>query len=148
MELLSEKLKNYNLKVTPQRLAIYNYLLENKNHPNAETIYNDIKKPSEISFRRLKKQYPTMSLATVYKTLLSLKKVSLINELNIGEDSFRYDIVTNFHYHIICSKCNKIVDYYPEANEITKLKTKIQEDTEFSLTNEQIYFYGVCKDCK
>lgn len=137
MELLSEKLKNYNLKVTPQRLAIYNYLLENKNHPNAETIYNDIKK-----------QYPTMSLATVYKTLLSLKKVSLINELNIGEDSFRYDIVTNFHYHIICSKCNKIIDYYPETNEITKLKTKIQEDTEFSLTNEQIYFYGICKDCK
>ena len=137
MELSSEKLKNYNLKVTPQRLAIYNYLLENKNHPNAETIYNDIKK-----------QYPTMSLATVYKTLLSLKKVSLINELNIGEDSFRYDIVTNFHYHIICSKCNKIIDYYPETNEITKLKTKIQEDTEFSLTNEQIYFYGICKDCK
>lgn len=137
MELLINNLKENNLKVTPQRLNIYNYLYNNKIHPSAEMIYNDIKEEN-----------PTISLATVYKTLKSLKEAHLIREINIGEDSFRYDCNIKPHSHIICKKCNKIVDYYCNEDELTQLKNSILIENDFEVHSEQVYFYGLCKDCR
>lgn len=136
MIVLTERLKSNNLKVTPQRLAIYSLLSKTYKHPSAETIYNE-----------LKETYPTMSLATVYKTLSSLKLVNLIQELNVGEDSYRYDANTNSHPHIICIKCNNIFDFH-SINVIEDVKKDIEEKTEFELLYEQVYFYGICKECK
>ena len=60
-------------------MAIYNALCNTKAHPNAEMIFN-----------KLQPYYPTMSLATIYKTVDILHEIGLINILNVGEDSFRY----------------------------------------------------------
>ena len=136
MKLLIENLKNNNLKVTPQRLTIYNYLYNNHIHPSAETIYNNIKE-----------QNPTISLATVYKTLKSLKDSGLVQEINVGEDSFRYDVQITPHSHIICTKCNSIVDYFPEDNFIDSIQDKVAKETNFQVTSHQMYFYGTCKHC-
>lgn len=137
MELLINNLKKNNLKVTPQRLNIYNYLFNNRIHPSAEMIYNDIKEDN-----------PTISLATVYKTLKSLRDANLINEINIGEDSFRYDAQIEPHSHMICKKCNKIIDYYFDENHLNLLKKSISNENDFEIHSEQVYFYGICKDCK
>lgn len=136
MKTLTENLKLKNLKVTPQRLAVYSYLFENKTHPSAETIYTHIK---EI--------YPAISLSTVYKTLKSLKDANLIQEINLGEDSFRYDIATEPHSHVICNKCNSIIDYYFDQNIISQFNSSIMRDTNFSVSKQQLFFYGICKDC-
>ncbi len=136
MKVLIENLKTNNLKVTPQRLTIYNYLYHNHIHPSAETIYNNIKE-----------QNPTISLATVYKTLKSLKDSGLVQEINVGEDSFRYDVQITPHYHIICNKCNKIVDYFPQTNLLETIKDIISNETKFELTSSQMYFYGTCEEC-
>lgn len=136
MKNLSESLKAKNLKATHQRLVIYNYLKENQNHPSAETIYNNIKK-----------MYPTISLSTVYKTLNSLKDADLIREINVGEDSFRYDIKMEPHSHMICNECNCILDYFFEDTIMSQLNQKIMEDTSFSILNQQLFFYGICEEC-
>lgn len=136
MKVLAEKLKENNLKVTPQRLAIYSFLKNTNKHPSAETIYNE-----------LRENYPTMSLATVYKTVASLKEAKLIQELNVGEDSFRYDAETKFHSHIICVECNEVFDFN-SPNLLNNIKEEITEQMDFALLYEQVYFYGVCKDCK
>lgn len=133
---LTEKLKANNLKVTPQRLAIYSLLSKTDKHPSAETIYNE-----------LKETYPTMSLATVYKTLSSLKLANLIQELNVGEDSFRYDANTEFHTHIICTKCNRVFDFH-SPHLLENIKKDIESKTDFNILHEQVYFFGTCKDCK
>lgn len=136
MDILIENLKNNNLKVTPQRLTIYSYLYNNHIHPSAETIYNNIKE-----------QNPTISLATVYKTLKSLKDANLIQEINVGEDSFRYDVQIAPHNHIICTKCKRIIDYFPQEDFIQNIQNKVAKETDFKLSSNQMYFYGTCKNC-
>jgi len=97
MEKFSQKLKSENLKVMPQRIAIYKFLCETNTHPTTEKIY--------ISLKNL---YPTMSIATVYKTLTTLKKAHLIQELSLNDSRFRYDTNTDFHSHLICTCCKSI----------------------------------------
>lgn len=136
MDILIKNLKANNLKVTPQRLIIYNYLATNLIHPSAETIYNSIKESN-----------PTISLATVYKTLNSLKDANLIQEINIGEDSFRYDFQIMPHSHIVCTTCNDIIDYFPDKTFNNSTKVIIEAATDFKIDYQQMYFYGTCPEC-
>lgn len=132
---LAEMLKSKKLKVTPQRLAIFNMLYNTTSHPSAETIY-----------RSLQETHPTMSLATVYKTLDALQKAGLIQQLNVGEDSFRYDANVHSHPHIVCLDCNQVFDL--ESEILTDLRHKISSDTDFDLISEKVYLYGTCPECK
>ncbi len=136
MDNATANLKASHLKVTPQRLAIYTMLLNTKIHPTAEIIYNEIKD-----------KYPSMSLATVYKTLASLKQANLIIELNTDNNSLRYDANTNLHAHLICNKCSNVYDYDING-EFDTIKEKIYNKTGFETENQQIYFYGTCVNCK
>ena len=94
MKETAQVLREKGLKVTPQRIAVYNMLLHSTEHPNAETIY-----------RTLEATNPTMSLATVYKTLDFFKHLRLVQELNVGEGSARYDAQVHCHPHTVCTVC-------------------------------------------
>lgn len=135
MERLAEILKTKKLKVTPQRLAIYKVLYETTAHPTAEDIYT-----------ALRKSHPTMSLATVYKTLDALKKADLATELNVGDDSSRYDANIKSHPHMVCLECGQVMDLH--TNSLSGFKAQIQEETDFEIMSEKVYFYGTCKSCK
>ncbi len=132
---LAGKLKQHNLKVTPQRLAIFHTLCNTTEHPSAETIY-----------KSLKETHPTMSLATVYKTLDALVKAGLIKQINVGEDLFRYDANTDAHIHAICRDCNEVIDL--PYTDITNIRNSVQSETDFDITAEELYFYGTCNGCK
>jgi Fur family peroxide stress response transcriptional regulator len=123
------------LKLTPQRIAIYKYLSSTKLHPSAETVY-----------KALQDQYPTMSLATVYKGLKTLVQVNLIQELNVGEGKFRYDGNPFRHPHIQCLSCGKVNDI--EGIDLIILNEKIKHLTSYEVISNQVYFYGICIDCK
>lgn len=131
----AECLRQHNLKVTPQRLAIFHLLLNTMSHPSAETIYSN-----------LHDTHPTMSLATVYKTLDALVKASLVQQLNVGEDSYRYDATTTAHPHIICKSCKKVFDLAPDA--LPNNKAQVENLTGFDISHEQFYFYGICPECQ
>jgi Fur family peroxide stress response transcriptional regulator len=89
------KLRGQNFRITPQRLAILRILSNSAGHPSIEEIYE-----------RMKVNFPTMSLATVYKTVTLLKELDEVLELGFPEGVNRYDGSKPFpHPHVICMKC-------------------------------------------
>ncbi|WP_301859648.1 Fur family transcriptional regulator [uncultured Megasphaera sp.] len=131
---IAEVLRNNGYKVTPQRLAVYDAIDNNPNHPNAEMIY-----------KQLQPQYPSMSLATVYKTMEIFAKIGIVKILQCGEDSHRYDYNTTQHAHIRCVKCNRIVDVDIDEKALAK---QAAEQTGFTVNGVNVSFVGVCKDCQ
>lgn len=134
MKNLMTAFKLNNLKLTPQRIAVYEMLKNTKSHPSAESIY-------EV----LQVHYPTMSLATVYKTLKTLIATGLVQELNVGEDNFRYDANPLPHPHITCCQCGKVDDI--ENADLSFLNMTIKDYTEYKVQSSKVYFYGVCPQC-
>lgn len=132
---VTSMLRDRGFKVTPQRLAIYNYLSSTKAHPNAEMIFN-----------QLQPLYPTMSLATVYKTMEILREIGLVQILNVGEDSFRYDAKTHNHAHVRCTSCGCVEDVEPVNTEA--FVGEVSAATSYHLTGQQFYFFGLCPDCQ
>ena len=128
-------LRDRGFKVTPQRLAIYRVLAATKAHPSAEII-----------FQQLQPVHPTMSLATVYKTIEMLVDVGLVQVLNVGEGSFRYDANTTSHPHIICRRCGRVDDL--EEVDCHDFVDKVSHSTRYRLTGQQFYFYGYCPACQ
>ena len=131
---VTKLLRQQGFKVTPQRIAVYSVLANSKEHPNAEMIYN-----------QLKPMYPTMSLATVYKTVEILRQIGLVQFLNAGEDSFRYDANVENHPHIRCMVCKRVDDI--EEVDASEFIDKIKGKTAYQITGQQFYFYGVCPNC-
>ncbi|MDT8719124.1 transcriptional repressor [Clostridium sp. 19966] len=134
MDSITTIFREKKLKLTPQRIAVYKFLKSTKEHPSAETIY-----------KALQPSYPTMSLATVYKALKTLVEVKLVQEINLGEGNFRYDGTTTPHSHIQCLNCGKVDDIQDSCLE--GLNTKVSECTDYNILYNQVYFYGICKDC-
>ena len=134
MENIMAIFKEKKLKLTPQRLAVYKYLMNTKEHPSAETIY-----------KAIQPEYPTMSLATVYKALKTLVEVDLIQEINVGEGNFRYDGNMTSHAHIQCVNCGKITDL--ECISLDGLNKEASNHTDYKILYNKVYFYGLCTDC-
>lgn len=132
---ITKLLRDKGFKVTPQRLAIYSMLAGTKTHPNAEMIFNE-----------LQPFYPTMSLATVYKTMDILAQMGLVQVLNAGEDSFRYDANTMSHPHIRCTECGCVDDL--EGIDDTDFLAQVKKNTSYEVSGRQFYFYGVCPRCQ
>ncbi len=129
-------LRNKFLKVTPQRLAIYEYLLSVTSHPTAQTIYQEIQK-----------QYPSISFATVYKTLNILRDSGLILEFNVGGDCFRYDANSMSHPHFICRHCNEVSDLVL-PNSVQDINTFLSDVNKgYKVDHTDLYMYGLCKEC-
>ena len=125
--------KGWTAKSDPELLS--KYTEEQLEHPTAEMIY-----------QKVKEQYPTMSFATVYKSVEIFSKLGVIQVLNTGEDSFRYDAKTSEHPHIKCTKCGRVNDVsHLDARAVESL---VENETGFKVNGHQFYFYGICPDCQ
>ncbi len=129
-----ERFKSKKLKITPQRLGIFEILEGNTAHLSAEDV-----------FKEIRKSYPTISFTTVYKTLEIMEKMGEIMKITIDEERKHYDPDTNIHHHIICSRCNKISDI---KDGFIKLKLPREILDEFTPSSYHISFYGTCKKCR
>ncbi|MGE4214758.1 MAG: Fur family transcriptional regulator [Anaerotignaceae bacterium] len=132
---ITEVLREKGLKVTPQRIAIYAMLSGTKSHPSAEEIY-----------KALMPTNPTISLATVYKTLDSFKTTGLVQELSVGNGRSNYDANVLPHPHIVCTNCGKIYDF--EIQGLSSLRNQVADQTDFLVEGEQLTFYGICPACR
>jgi Fur family peroxide stress response transcriptional regulator len=121
------------LKLTPQRLAILDYLKENREHPSAETI-----------FKAIRERFPTISFSTVYNTLSTLAKNGVLQELTIDPEKKRFDPNSGPHHHLICIRCKKIVDITVDY----ALKVPYSFKKGFDIVGSHIEFYGICPECK
>lgn len=129
------KLRGNSCKITPQRMAIVKILAGSEDHPSVEDIYTQIKK-----------DFPTMSLATVYRNIVLIKSVGEVLELGFPDGSNRYDGNKPYpHPHVICIKCKKIED--PDLESLVDMKKEVSEETDFKILNHRLDFFGICCDC-
>ena len=126
------KKKNFK-KLTPQRLAILEYLEGNKSHPSAADIY-----------RAVSEKYPMMSFATVYNTLDKLREKGEVFELSIDSDKKRFDPNATPHHHLICVNCKTIVDVHRSF----VLDLKEGDRCDYEIISNHVDFYGICPKCK
>ena len=126
---VTDILRRNKKKVTPQRLA------DTTEHPTAETLYKE-----------LRADYPTMSLATVYKSLDAFCEIGIVRELNVGEEAFRYDADISPHPHIRCMSCDRVADVPITA--LPALDKNVASVTGYRIVSQQMYFFGYCPECQ
>jgi len=133
-ELISA-LKESDFRLTPQRIELVRLIASSEGHPSAAQLYV-----------KIKTKFPTMSHATVYKTLALLKEMNQVLEIDLRDDS-RYDGNRPApHPHLICIQCNKIVDGDLDLDP-SSIK-KLEKASGFQIVRPQIVFYGLCPDCR
>ncbi len=129
-----QTLRSKGYKATPQRIAICKFALLSREHPSVQRIYSEVRKT-----------HPTVSLATVYKTLQILRESCSIQELVFPCDQTRYDPYLEPHINLVCSRCGKIHDLDdPIAKELIK---RVVTATKFIPTSQRLDVYGVCQKC-
>lgn len=118
-----------------QRNRMLELLRGTSSHPTADWLYE-----------RLKKEFPHLSLGTVYRNLSLLTDLGLVKKIHFGSTHDRFEAKTAPHYHLICEQCGKIVDFdlpiYTDINEQAK------QHTNFVIHTHKIEFFGLCKDCR
>ncbi|NLD80991.1 MAG: transcriptional repressor [Smithella sp.] len=133
-EELIDQLKGKGLKITSQRLAIVDALVENRHdHPGATLIFNEARKKSA-----------RVSLSTVYATLKEFSEYGLIRQLEFDRMENRYDVDLSDHVNLICNRCGKIFDYSIPAS----LEPRdIAHKSGFVVTDTRLEFHGYCRHC-
>jgi Fur family peroxide stress response transcriptional regulator len=133
---LRRRLAEQGYRITPQRLAVVGALVAARNHPSAEDL-----------FARVRETCPTTSLATVYKTLDTLKEIGEVLELEFRDGSNRYDGVRpQSHPHLVCTRCGKIEDV--DLDGISALAAEVAASTKYEVRSHRVDFYGICADCR
>jgi len=118
------------LKSTPQRLAILK-TIDKFGHISIDDIYNEIKP-----------NFPSISLATIYKNIHSLKDENILSEIHIQNTKTKFEITKQPHGHFICKNCGNVYDFKlenvfePSLNDV------------YEITESEVYLYGICKKCK
>lgn len=124
-------LKVNGIKPSYQRIKIYEYLMDNKEHPTVETIYN-----------ALNGQIPTLSKTTVYNTLKVFIDKGIAMAITIDDNEVRYDADMGVHGHFKCEVCNKIYDFN------VNIESDMNEELDgFKVRDQQMFVYGICKFC-
>lgn len=131
---ISQQLRSNGYKVTPQRVAIYKALYNYVKHPSAEMIHS-----------YLHEKYPSISLATVYKTMEIFGKIGLVTIIDVGAGSCLYDCVTTPHPHVYCLECGKVDDIL--GIDLDELVNKAENISKYEIKQTQIVFQGICDKC-
>ena len=130
-----QKLKESGLRVTPQRLAIIEVLIEKGHlHPGAGLIYKEARKKSR-----------SLSLSTTYATINEFSRHGVIKTLQFDGVENRCESNLDEHINLICERCGKIMDY--------KIRPSVDQNdmtrrTVFVVTNSRLEYYGYCRDCR
>lgn len=121
-------------KYSRQRESIKLYLDLHRTHPTAETVYLDIKK-----------EYPNISLGTVYRNLNLLADMGEILRISPDNGPDRYDGNANPHYHFVCTECGKVLDI--EMNSQIQLNKIAAEHFDGKIISHVTHFFGLCPKC-
>ncbi len=120
------------IRVTAQRLAVYRALTESLSHPSADSVY-----------RRLADRFPSLSQATVYRTLDFLERENLIRKVSAAQGTGRFDANLSRHQHLVCRVCGSLTDVSaPELH-----KVKLPRVSGFTVEELDIRIVGRCRGC-
>lgn len=133
-------LKAKGLKVTNQRIGVLEVLSHaGDSHLTAEEIYELVKR-----------NYPEIGMATVYRTIQLLLDLGLIDKISLDDGCARYEIGKNtsnhHHHHLICLSCGKVYSFQEDS--LDKLENHIEKTMGFQVTDHEVKLYGYCGNCR
>lgn len=129
------KCKASGLKITPQRIAIYEEVLNSFNHPSTEAIY-----------RKIKDAHPNISFDTVNRTLLTFAEIGIIQIVAGSGDVRRFDTNVEQHHHLQCTNCGEIIDFYNENYNNLEVPKELPE--KFTVNKIRVILEGFCNNCQ
>lgn len=122
------------LKHSAQRDKIMAFLMGRKDHPTADIVYMNVRK-----------EYPNISLGTVYRNLTLLANMGEITRLRVGDGVDHFDADTSPHYHFVCTECGSVIDL--EMENIDTIQDIAGAGFDGKIAGHVTYFYGICGDC-
>ena len=134
MEAFRARCREAGLKVTPQRMTVYATLLASTEHPSAEVV-----------FREVRKIFPSISLDTVNRTLLTLNEIGMAFIVEGSGDAKRFDANLKTHQHFKCVKCKRIIDFRHEPFDEIDVPKDIRD--RFTVLRKTVYLEGFCDRC-
>lgn len=139
VENFKENLKQKGYKLTTQRRAILDVIIENREkHLSSEEIYDLVKD-----------KYPEIGLATVYRTLQLFEELGIIYKLNFDDGRSRYELYhdeDHQHHHLICLKCGSVIEM--EGDLLENLEEAIESTKDFEIVDHNVKFFGYCSKCR
>lgn len=135
-ETIVKRIRESNHKLTPQRLAVAQILAGSEGHPSVDAIH-----------AQLRADFPTMSLATVYRTVMLIKSLGEVLEIGLPEGGNRYDGNNPHpHPHVICVRCKTIID--PQLASLQDLTREVTKASGFKILTHRMDFFGICANCQ
>ncbi|MCK4248193.1 MAG: transcriptional repressor [Candidatus Omnitrophica bacterium] len=139
------KFRGYGYRVTIPREAILDVLSKTSEHLSAEDVYMAVHKV-----------YPAVGLTTIYRTLELLTRMGFVFKFDFGGGRSRYELAegpnTKHHHHLVCNKCNRIIDYSDfidkEVELLKHTEKGLSKKYNFKIDSHQISFMGVCNNCQ
>ena len=134
IEKFKEKCRQSGLKITPQRVAVYQALASTQEHPSAESVY-----------KMVRPILANISLDTVSRTLKTLTDMGVAFAVEGSGDVVRYDSDIDSHQHFRCVKCKRIVDFHYKQFDNIALPTDMLGNCK--VIKATLYVEGVCDEC-
>ena len=132
---LVERMREWAVRVTPQRLAIAEAVLNSTDHPTVQQIHE-----------RVRDHFPSMTLATIYSTLGVLERSGFIQELPFERMS-RYEPNMEPHVNLVCIGCENVMDSDAGQEAVVHLRDRILNESDFEVAWQRVDFYGWCPVC-
>jgi Fur family ferric uptake transcriptional regulator len=132
-----QKLRKHGFKITPQRRAIIDTIAGTREHLTPAAIY-----------QRVHREYPSIGLVTVYRTIDILAELGLICETHAGGNirSYMMRRPSGHHHHLICTDCGKVVDF--TDCDLEKLERRLAKETRYKINGHLLEFLGQCRQCQ
>lgn len=137
---LKEELKQKGYKLTPQRRAIVDTIIEKEGeHLTTEEIYDEVKK-----------NCPEIGLATVYRTIILLEELGVICKLDLNDGCSRYELVRkdegHRHHHLVCNECKDVIEVQDDL--LDELEEEVDRSYGFHILDHSVKFFGICRKCQ
>lgn len=126
-------------RLTNQRQAVLEVISQNREkHLSTEEIFGEVKK-----------KYPQIGLATVYRAVQLFEEIGLVQRISLDDGRMRYQMTDpeekHGHHHLICEICGEVFDFQEDMLEL--LERHIFEENGFAVTNHSVKVFGICKNC-
>jgi len=140
------ELRGCGRRLTEPRELVLNIVDKSDAHLSAEDV-----------FRAVRKVNRGIGLTTVYRTLDLLVKMNLLSRYDFGDGRARYERIRgtkeeNHHHHLVCTSCNRVVNYRDFIDEEVELLKKTEKGLSakfnFKIKDHLIQYYGLCEKCR
>ena len=134
LERFRERARAAGLVLTHQREILFRAIVSSKSHPSPETLYAQVKR-----------EIPSISLATVYKNIKTFVEAGLMREVSLHHGTLRLEANLEPHHHLICTRCRTIIDV--EESGVDPVHLRHRPPAGFRVDRYSVEFHGLCAAC-